>query len=632
MNDFNIYIQRTNLFTVAGDAYTSIPFLVELCESSLEHAVLTFENASAAAKTPGFSDGTWTNLFRALHFTQSVMVSQPLEDCTLQRIQSTWPMVETMRSRTYVHDANALLLHASIMIAHYNLHRWISRCLDHILDHSQTRTVFFSLLQAVQAATSSRLQLNTRFEFSSKDYLPQLHPPRTFQWLYVPARRGVSLCDTQYTLCSAIFFCWLGVPTDEKHIIQTHFLNHLMDSCQKEAVLFLDPVWRAYESPKLLKSTRTNANRLPSGSEMLRFADAAKVHPICGLRISEAAQGKFQDIESLREQFLTANDVPPPPPLLIASPIGPPSHSCTTHGSSSSSQTSLSHALSDPSHMIQYRSWLIELAAVIGIPRSADNQTSQQKRMLKDMDRNCPFRELGTSRQIFCAHPITTPAAIFSVLVFRGILFKTEALVDHDESGFFHTYEAWCDFVATYPKDPTHRLQLDQDPKQKLRYFCHPGPYGRTNKRTYHNAQRFWDSSQQLHNKLNEPGWSFTAIVRFISSAKTKGVRLFPSFGELSAFLLAADLVYAGRIAMPTVEEVGRMVFRLKKGALHGLVVLGLIPDQEASEQAVAEAFTKTYSFLDNNPRFSVIKAQVGFDVFVVEHSLCKLARDHILD
>ncbi|KAF9048171.1 hypothetical protein BDP27DRAFT_1243304, partial [Rhodocollybia butyracea] len=262
-----------------------------------------------------------------------------------------------------------------------------------------------------------------------------------------------------------------------------------------------------------------------------------------------------------------------------------------------------------------FRDWLIDLAGVVH--DSLTDLTPAQKHMLGDMDRNCPFRELGTSRTIstlpggpFSTPCVNTQAGIFSALIFRGILFKTVALYER-QSCYFESYQEWLEFLASHSgKDDN--------------YFCNRIPYGATTGRTHHNTKAFWDGSEALHQELQNPAQSFTKMVKFI--------KRFPSFGDLGSYLLAVDLVYAGRIKSPSIEELGKMVYWLGKGAEHGLQKLGLVSFEDPQEAAVEHAFMAVHSFLDNDPAFGLIKEQVGFNFFVLEHSLCKLSRDNILD
>jgi hypothetical protein len=54
-------------------------------------------------------------------------------------------------------------------------------------------------------------------------------------------------------------------------------------------------------------------------------------------------------------------------------------------------------------------------------------------------------------------------------------------------------------------------------------------------------------------------------------------VAAFPNFGDLTGYLFVVDLVYAGLVGMPSVEEVGAMIPILNAGALSALLQPGLM-------------------------------------------------------
>lgn len=57
----------------------------------------------------------------------------------------------------------------------------------------------------------------------------------------------------------------------------------------------------------------------------------------------------------------------------------------------------------------------------------------------------------------------------------------------------------------------------------------------------------------------------YLGAFRFLQRKDTK---FLPEPSTLTGMLITADLIYAGRVTLPTVEEIGRMVYILKKGAV----------------------------------------------------------------
>ncbi|KAJ3926508.1 MAG: hypothetical protein NXY57DRAFT_905541 [Lentinula lateritia] len=268
---------------------------------------------------------------------------------------------------------------------------------------------------------------------------------------------------------------------------------------------------------------------------------------------------------------------------------------------------------------------LIEIAQVVPTNHTAGHLNALQIHVLNNLDRNCPFRELATSRLkvqqadgLFDHHQINTREGIFSGLIFRGILFNTPTLRELDNGGFFDSWEAWKQFVL-------HHEQKGDD------YLCNKSAFGRTNGRSHHNAHRFWIASAKLHAKLQEPSITFTQIIDYIANTKGDDSKsLFVTFGVLSAYLFAVDLVYAGCIPHPSLQEIAAIIPKLDKGALHGLLNLGFA--SSSSEVEIVPAFITLFHRLDCDQKLLPIKKQIGFDFFMLEHSLCKLSRDQWLE
>ena len=109
----------------------------------------------------------------------------------------------------------------------------------------------------------------------------------------------------------------------------------------------------------------------------------------------------------------------------------------------------------------------------------------------------------------------------------------------------------------------------------------------------------------------------------------------FYQVGLLARLLIAGDLAYAGVIPKPTIEEMGRMIALVNKGALTGLARLGLLnlpkKGTKLSKDEVTVAFKVVYEYLSNNLTQEE-QDIMGIDTIVIEHSLCKLTRvSHLL-
>ena len=96
--------------------------------------------------------------------------------------------------------------------------------------------------------------------------------------------------------------------------------------------------------------------------------------------------------------------------------------------------------------------------------------------------------------------------------------------------------------------------------------------------------------------------------------------------GDLTAYLLAADLTYAGKVAHPTPKDVGRAIWTMKGGSLAGLILLGLVASEKASLEEVTSAFETLYQGLDAGLT-DTNKTNAGWDPIMAEHLLCKFMR-----
>jgi hypothetical protein len=115
----------------------------------------------------------------------------------------------------------------------------------------------------------------------------------------------------------------------------------------------------------------------------------------------------------------------------------------------------------------------------------------------------------------------------------------------------------------------------------------------------------------------SEPRAQFSHV--FNTLLKTK---LLPGLGPLTIYLIVADYASVGLIAMPTVAEMGKIIFQLKAGAYKCLGRLGF-PTSTVGEAQFA--FQSVYHDLES--QFSLASATMPFNAITVEHSLCKFRR-----
>ena len=262
------------------------------------------------------------------------------------------------------------------------------------------------------------------------------------------------------------------------------------------------------------------------------------------------------------------------------------------------------------------------------------------------MDHLLPFRELAPTR-IKARTTVynglgkdITPERFWSILSHRGVFYGSVFAQEH--GGHFASLEDW----------EMYRNGEGADKPQT--YFVNSSAYGPSNKhRVIDLVPRYWSLRNKWMNFSKNQFTGFMSLFSFLSSKdeleivvgmgdninglktmhrKRQGKRSskhrppnFPNIGPLAALLISGDLAIEGIVPKPTVEEMGRIVFKLGKGALVGLIRLGLV-EKKSVEQEVVSAFSFLYNYLERNLTTEV-KTLISFDVFMLEHGLCKYSR-----
>ncbi|KAI5836122.1 hypothetical protein K523DRAFT_410843 [Schizophyllum commune Tattone D] len=260
--------------------------------------------------------------------------------------------------------------------------------------------------------------------------------------------------------------------------------------------------------------------------------------------------------------------------------------------------------------------FLRDLDVLIGSSHASalDRCTSASQKELVDytaklLDQRLPFRELAPSRQRIVADdgPFTpdrvcTRSGVFSVLVFRGILFSANKLLDGDPDfhPFFEdlkAFEAW--------RGTGH----EED-------YCQKVPYGYTKGRHSSNAANFWTASEDIHTVIDiDPSdgkANFQDVADVIQSAYT--------FGDLVAYLTAVDLAYAGAVQEPTSDDIAKYSTMGAKKALRMLQL------PYASRPERADSLERLYQALSAELTEGE-KERWIWDRPMLEHTLCKYSK-----
>ncbi|KAL0570957.1 hypothetical protein V5O48_010997 [Marasmius crinis-equi] len=248
--------------------------------------------------------------------------------------------------------------------------------------------------------------------------------------------------------------------------------------------------------------------------------------------------------------------------------------------------------------------------------KANDNIGAFISRVKQNVDKLLPFRDLARSRSLiladngpFSPNMLRTREGMFSALMFRGLLFNTKYLADPRNPCVFRNLTDWN--IAM------ERARSNVDDIQES-YFCDKNAYGSCAKdRVLDNATAYWKASNnpELNSwLLGEETFTFERLFSHLQRPE------FPAFGKLTSFLLAADYATAGAVPMPSAHEVGCVIYKVGLGSLQGMKRMGF-PCDDAD--GTGDGFAFVYDHF--RKRIDLDRQdQMGFNVFMMEHCLCK--------
>lgn len=256
--------------------------------------------------------------------------------------------------------------------------------------------------------------------------------------------------------------------------------------------------------------------------------------------------------------------------------------------------------------------------------RPSNKKSNMHKLYLiqNNLDHNCPFREFIPSREhilqqnmIFTSTLIRTEAGFFNALIFLLVLYRAPAILETD--GNFNDLAGWNSFCEAHAGE-NHR------------WFCNQAAFGSSsNARTKDNVPHFAREAYRWPQWLGQQAASGAEITvldiwDFLRSMED-GARVFPSCGDLSAFVLAADIASTGLIPLPTGEQIGHVIATINKGAKAAMVRMQLLPEN-ASYLETKTMAARFYDFCTTNlpPDLMIRRNWNGYQF---ENGLCKSNR-----
>lgn len=255
--------------------------------------------------------------------------------------------------------------------------------------------------------------------------------------------------------------------------------------------------------------------------------------------------------------------------------------------------------------------------------------TELQQHALGTPDWLLPFRQLAPELvKVFgpggMLHPdnIDEPGAIASLWCWRGIWYRTEFSTHHDM--FFNSYDDW---KATY-RQLRSTTEVENTIGGPNRYFCNTQAFGNATTRSVKFAKTYFQEESNWLALFNDKDYDaklpYIEAYNFTQKKKEK-LKVLPQIGPLVGMLITSDLVYAGKVLEPTVEEFAILVAKLNKGAVSCLQDLSLLSDRDNTSDVVS-----TFTLLYNSVHDALTdeeRAGMVFDVIMFEHALCKYQR-----
>jgi hypothetical protein len=257
-----------------------------------------------------------------------------------------------------------------------------------------------------------------------------------------------------------------------------------------------------------------------------------------------------------------------------------------------------------------------------------------------NLDHYLPFRDRAPQRIKSIGldgpyHPanIDTREGYYGALSWRGITYSTPCARDRSMVYNLTKFKEWKSSLM-------HAVGV----KDAEKYMCNPKAYGPYNCfRTTASAERYWTTSgrPELSNWMKadeKPSyldqWRFfkgtflkDTSGKYTRDEKNKKIKAFPQVGNLIAHVLAGDYASAGKVELPSVEDMGEVITTTNAGGLKGLVAIGYLNGiSKPSRDRVTDALREVYDYLDATLSEHQ-KQLMGFGMLMVEHALCKFSR-----
>jgi hypothetical protein len=469
------------------------------------------------------------------------------------------------------------------------------------------------------------------------DFLPGL-PGTPYQWKrsrpstkLIGGRRHAFI----YATVTAVVCQWLGYPSGGITQAQAVFVDDMVKAMGVD-VLLLGVVWTSYcrlPSHVIGQSTYGTITR----SHFADFHKHLAEHPLCNPISVESIT--LNDIGQLMYAFRNAElptfmfpDRIIEVPIVSDAPLHP---SLSNTRLSTSNVAGRTHVrMGNPKLLLDF---LLQMFPFI------DDTLPSTPLMVKiqhNLDHYLPFRDHAPQRIKSMGpegpyHPsvIDTRIGAFTAAFWRGVSYASKSVID--ETMVF-------DLADFRQREKTLIESIGE--KDTERYFCNPKAYGPYNCfRTTSSSEQYWESSgrPELTSWLKKnikptylEQWRFfkgsylkDSNGKYERDSKDKKKKAFPQIGNLISHVLTADYAHAGKVQLPSIEDMGELVAEIDAGGLKGLRALGYLDGvPKPSKEQVTGGLRDIYEYLSANLTERQ-KRLMDFGMLLIEHALCKFSR-----
>ncbi|KAI0747742.1 hypothetical protein C8Q80DRAFT_1103141, partial [Daedaleopsis nitida] len=239
----------------------------------------------------------------------------------------------------------------------------------------------------------------------------------------------------------------------------------------------------------------------------------------------------------------------------------------------------------------------------LGLGQDIAHPTPLQQSAQERPDFYLPFRELApchwrATSEDSPYHPSlnSESGAFASWCIFRALIYDSDVMHNHT-TRYFCNLEAWTTFLNAQGYNADDQASVDR--------FFNIACYGRPQVRTkVYDTEVKWQKLLEGHaEEGRQKPVPFKEFYLWLQGKKELPDNLkLPLLGNLTAYLLATDVSYTGKVQPPTASDMGFAIHRIGKGSYKALKLLNLLLKEDKHTMSeVEDAFSCVYAHLQAN-------------------------------